>query len=97
MKNKDWKLFESIKINKLMLKNRLVMLPMSNELHDSKGEVTPRMIDFYRERAKGGVGLIIIELTLVSDDHKASHLNISSDNYISGLNELAEVIRQFHP
>ena len=25
MKNKDWKLFESIKINKLMLKNRLVI------------------------------------------------------------------------
>lgn len=71
------------------------MLPMSNELHDSKGEVTPRMVDFYRERAQGGVGLIIIELSLVSDDHKASHLNISSDNYISGLNELAEAIQSY--
>lgn len=93
MKNKDWKLFESIKINRLLLNNRLVMLPMSNELHDSRGEVTPRMVDFYRERARGGVGLIIIELTLVTDDHKASHLNISSDNFISGLSELAEAIQ----
>ena len=95
MKNKDWKLFEAIKVNQLLLKNRLVMLPMSNELHDSRGEVTPRMVDFYRERAKGGVGLIIIELTLVSGDHKASHLNISSDDYISGLNELAEAIQAY--
>ncbi len=53
------KLFEPYQINRLGLKNRLVMAPMSCNLTEN-GFVTERMIRFYEERAKGGAGLITI-------------------------------------
>ena len=43
-----------------MLKNRFVMAPMGPAgLADAQGAFTQTGIDFYVERAKGGVGLII--------------------------------------
>lgn len=95
MKNKDWKLFQPIKINELALKNRMVMLPMSNKLHSSTGEVTQRMIDYYEERARGGIGLIIVQLALVTPEFGSSRLNISSGNYLGGLSDLAECIKSW--
>jgi 2,4-dienoyl-CoA reductase-like NADH-dependent reductase (Old Yellow Enzyme family)/thioredoxin reductase len=93
MKNKDWKLSQPIKINGLSLKNRMVMLPMSNKLHSATGEVTQRLIDYYEERAKGGTGLIIVQLALVTPEFGSSRLNISSGNFLGGLSDLAECIK----
>jgi 2,4-dienoyl-CoA reductase (NADPH2) len=53
------KLFEPYKIGSMEIKNRLVMAPMSCNLCQD-GFVTERMVRFYEERAKGGVGLIVI-------------------------------------
>ena len=39
---------------KLTLKNRMVMAPMVTCLANSSGEGTPRMVDYYAERAGGG-------------------------------------------
>ena len=54
------KLFESYRIGKLELKNRLIMSPMSLNFSED-GFVTERILRFYEERAKGGVGAIIFE------------------------------------
>jgi 2,4-dienoyl-CoA reductase-like NADH-dependent reductase (Old Yellow Enzyme family)/thioredoxin reductase len=94
MVNTDWKLFEPIKINRLEIKNRIVMLPMGNKLHSSIGEVTQRLIDYYVERAKGGVGLIVVQSSDVTDESE-QNLRICSDDYVSGLNELAESIKSW--
>lgn len=54
------KLFEEVNIGLLRLKNRVVMAPMNTGgLNNSDGSLSQRAIDYYTERAKGGVGLII--------------------------------------
>jgi len=59
------------------------------------GFVSERMKDYYEARARGGVGLIIIEATCV--DHPVGvaftgELSIDHDRYLAGLAELAETI-----
>lgn len=54
------KIFEPIKIADVEIKNRIVMSPMGLGRATPDGFVTDVMVDFYIERAKGGVGLINI-------------------------------------
>jgi 2,4-dienoyl-CoA reductase-like NADH-dependent reductase (Old Yellow Enzyme family)/thioredoxin reductase len=58
-------LFSEGKIGKVTLKNRVVMTALGNDLCSACGEITDHQIAFYEERARGGVGLIITELSLV--------------------------------
>ncbi len=54
------RLFESIKIGGIEIKNRIAMAPMGiGGLLNPDGSPGPRAIDYYIERARGGVGLII--------------------------------------
>jgi 2,4-dienoyl-CoA reductase-like NADH-dependent reductase (Old Yellow Enzyme family) len=55
------KLFEPLKIKKMKLKNRIVMAPMQLVL----GLTNRRARTYYMERAKGGVGSIIMAATSV--------------------------------
>jgi 2-enoate reductase len=56
-------LFEPGAIGGMWLKNRLVMAPMGLlGLVEADGLLSQRAIDYYEERAKGGVGLIITSL-----------------------------------
>ncbi len=60
-------LFSPIKINKLTIKNRLVMGPMGNiDMAEETGRPNQKMISYFIERAKGGVGLITTGLVPVS-------------------------------
>jgi 2,4-dienoyl-CoA reductase-like NADH-dependent reductase (Old Yellow Enzyme family)/thioredoxin reductase len=59
------RLYEPGYIGSMLLRNRIVMPPMGTSMASPSGFVTERMINYYAERAKGGVGLIIIENTLV--------------------------------
>lgn len=52
------KLYQPIRINGLELKNRIVMAPMSI-FNTEEGYASERDVLFYKERAKGGVGLIV--------------------------------------
>jgi 2,4-dienoyl-CoA reductase (NADPH2) len=54
------KLFTPIKINKLEIKNRMLMPAMHMNYTGSNGEITDKFIAFYEERARGGCGLIIV-------------------------------------
>jgi 2-enoate reductase len=61
--NKIKKLFEPAKIGKLSMRNRIVMAPMGIAgLTEPDGRILQRAIDYYEERAKGGVGLIVTGL-----------------------------------
>ena len=52
-------LFSPIQVNKLKLKNRIVMGPMGNVcMADETGRPGNKMIAYFAARAKGGVGLI---------------------------------------
>ena len=54
-------LFSPIQIGELKLKNRIVLAPMATNYGTDKGRMTERQIQYYLERARGGVGLIVTE------------------------------------
>lgn len=60
------KLLEAISIGDVDIKNRFVMLPMTTELVDNY-YITDAIVDFYEQRAKGGVGLIEVGSVYISD------------------------------
>lgn len=60
-------LFSPILINRLTVKNRLVMGPMGNiSMAEEMGRPSQKMIKYFAERARGGVGLITTGLVPVS-------------------------------
>ncbi|HVI42361.1 MAG TPA: NADH:flavin oxidoreductase, partial [Anaerovoracaceae bacterium] len=68
-------IFSQGKIGKLDLKNRIVMPPMGTSLSSMSGELTSNIIEYYKERAKGGVGLIIVEVSEINYENGSSALN----------------------
>jgi NADPH2 dehydrogenase len=87
-------LFDPIQIKGLILKNRIVMPPMANGFGAEDGAAGDKHIAHYTARARGGVGLIIIEHTFVSREGKASkgQLGLDDDKLIPGLKRLVDAI-----
>ena len=54
------KLFSKGRINGCVTPNRVVLSPMDDALGQASGEITPRGIEYYTAKAKGGCGLIIV-------------------------------------
>ena len=82
------KLFEPYTVKSMTLRNRIVMTPIGTNFAEHTGEVNERIIDYYKQRAKGGTGLITIEAASVYSPQGASgsyRLRIDHDNYIPGL------------
>ena len=55
------KLFEPFTIKEIKLKNRIVMPGMDTNFGDEEGNIYDKLLDYYELRARGGVGLIIVE------------------------------------
>ncbi|MFA4835903.1 MAG: FAD-dependent oxidoreductase [Dehalococcoidia bacterium] len=89
-------LFQSGNIGGMTLKNRLIMSPMGTNMADRDGFVTEQMKRYYQERARGGVGLIIVEGACVDPVGKATpyELEISDDRFIPGLKGLVDALHQ---
>lgn len=89
-------LFSPIQIGSLTLFNRLVMAPMATNFATEKGEVTQKLIDYYVERAKGGVGLIVSESNYVSRDGRGGlrRLGLCSDELVKGHEKLTNAVHQ---
>ena len=95
-KSKYERLFSPGRIGTLELKNRLVYPPMGTNVCVD-GEVTDKFLAYHEARAKGGVGMIIVENANI--DRAAAPglpfgLNIDDDKYIPGLRKLAQVIKK---
>lgn len=61
------RLFSPIKINKLTIKNRVVMAPMGNiDMCEETGRPKDMMLQYFFARAKGGCGLLTTGLVPVS-------------------------------
>lgn len=61
-------LFSTIQINRLLVKNRIVMGPIANVgMADEYGRPSEKMIRYFVERARGGVGLITSGMVPISD------------------------------
>ena len=60
-------LFSPIQINKLTVKNRLVMAPMGNcQMAEETGRPNDKMLQYFFARAEGGVGLLTTGLVPIS-------------------------------
>ena len=98
------RLFEPITIGRLTLKNRIVMPPITT-LYDYEGG--PRFNAFFAERARGGVGMITINLQALypgragksgwmPDDSvlERGPLTINHDLYIPRLRQLTDALHE---
>lgn len=92
------KLFAPTCIGKVAFKNCIVMPPMGTNMGTPDGHVTEKVVNYYRERARGGAGLIIVETACVDapvGKTTAFQLAIDDDKFIPGFNRLVETIHQY--
>ncbi len=84
------------KIGKVELRNKTVMAAMGMSQSEN-GFVNKAVLNHYAERAKGGVGAIIVEVTCVDSPlglNTKGMLIIDDDKYIPGMTQLADVIHE---
>ena len=92
------KLFDRCSIGKVELKNRIVMSAVGTSLAAFTGEAGDELIAYYRERAKGGAGLIITELTRIDEETGAglpNQLSLTSVKHIPDLHRLVECVHTY--
>lgn len=77
-----------------VLKNRLVMAPMTTCTGFYDGTVTSELVEYYRDRA-GSIGTVIVECAFIDPKGPAfpGAIGIDSDNKISGLSKIAAAIK----
>ena len=88
-------LLSPMKIGSMTVKNRTVMTAAEMSLGQTDGTPTERMMNYYEERARGGVGLIIPGICRVNDMGAAStftQLAMSHDYHIEPMREFARRI-----
>lgn len=86
------RIYDSLNIKSLKLKNRLVFPPMGTRKANPNGEVTDDLIQHYLNLSDGP-GLVIIEHTYIADGGRSqSQLGISHDKHISGLSRLTKAL-----
>lgn len=90
------KLFTPIKIGNLELKNRFMLAPMENGLADLGGEVNQRIIDFFVQRAKNEVAIIISGSVGISPEGRGlpTQLSIYDDKFIPGLKRMTDAVHE---
>jgi 2,4-dienoyl-CoA reductase (NADPH2) len=87
-------LFNPVSINKMQVDNRIYLPAMHLGMADNF-QVTEQILAFYRQRAKGGAGMICVGYATV-DELSGNSLNIGAhkDEFVPGLTKLADVIRE---
>lgn len=61
MKSMYKHIFEPLTIRRMTMKNRIMMTPMGTNYGEQSGEMSFLHINYYEQRARGGIGLIMVE------------------------------------
>ncbi|MBW2593409.1 MAG: 2-enoate reductase, partial [Deltaproteobacteria bacterium] len=91
-------LFQSLKIGKVNLKNRIAMAPMGIDyMVNPDGSLNRRVVDYYLERARNGVGLIICSVFKVENKIEAIEAcaPMIGETSLGYLGELCDVAHSF--
>ena len=91
-------LFQPFKIGKMEVKNRLSVPPMGTGFAADDGGVSERLIQYHEQRAKGGFGLIIVEVSAIDGERGlgSSHqLCLYDDKFIPGFKKLADSVHKY--
>ena len=91
------KLFSPFTFAGLNLRNRIVMPPMATAIegpggsHGDNGLPGESTVEYYRERAANGVGMVIVEHTYITTRGKAhkGQLGLDNDQDIPAFKQLA--------
>lgn len=89
------KLFEPGKIGNLAIKNRIVMVSLAMGCAEKDQTIGKQFLTYLTERAKGGVGLIILENTRVDDEHGVAaerQASVARDEHIAPLSKAVETM-----
>lgn len=93
MKTKYSKIFEPLTIKRTTIRNRIAMTPMGTNYGETSGEMSNRHMNYYSLRAKGGVGLIILENANVeypAGSNGTSQIRIDHDSFMPRYYQLVE-------
>lgn len=88
-------IFESIKINNVVQKNRLVMAPMTTWSGEVDGSISKSELDYYQKRSKG-VGMVITATTYTVKHGKgfSGQFYAGDNQMLESLKSLASVIKE---
>jgi 2,4-dienoyl-CoA reductase-like NADH-dependent reductase (Old Yellow Enzyme family)/thioredoxin reductase len=88
--------FEPLQVGPIELRNRIALAPVKTALGDADGRATERHVAYYRRRARGGAGLLIIEPFFV-DPMGREHprqLGADMDEKVTGLKKIVEAVHE---
>ncbi len=83
-------------IGPVEIPNRVVMPPMTTRTADAEGYVTDDTVAYYLARARGGVGLITVEMASPerAGRHRRHEVGIYDDCFLPGLTRLVQEIHR---
>ncbi len=89
-------LFDETRIGPVTLRNRFIRSATWEAMADSAGHPTERLVEVYRNLARGGVGLIITSATLIIPDATGppGMLAIHDDSFIPEYRDLTSMIHR---
>jgi len=87
-------LFDRTTINGMTLENRLIRSATWEGMCDKGGRPLPKLISFYRELARGRVGLIISGYTFVSPEGKQlpGKMGIHTDDFADVMKDMTRIV-----
>lgn len=90
-------IFSPLKIKTMEIKNRFVIPPMGTNYANEDGTVSQSLIDYWTVRARGGWGLLIVEITAVEPQGKAIpyQLGLWDDSFIEGFKKLTDCAHRY--
>lgn len=97
MKSMYKHIFEPLTIRRMTMKNRIMMTPMGTNYGEQSGEMSFLHINYYKQRARGGTGLIMVENANVDyplGSNGTTQLRIDHDNYLPRLFKLTETVHK---
>ncbi len=91
------KIFEPTRIGQIHLKNRIVMPPMGTNYAEKGGSISQRTLDYYEARARGGVGLIIVEGSAPDPQPTVLYqASLGDDKSIPGWQKLTDMAHKYN-
>jgi dimethylglycine catabolism A len=84
------------RIGPIEIPNRIVMPPMTTRTADEEGCVTEDTVAYYMARARGGVGLVTVEMASPEKvgRHRRREIGIYEDRFLPGLKRLVDAIHR---
>ena len=86
-----------IKIGNKIVKNRITMAPTVKFAAGDDGLVTNEFVEHYEERARHGVGLIVVEATCIAKEGRLhpTQLGLWNDEQIEGHKRIVEAVHNY--